>query len=226
MYTETQIRDNLSLSKSINSTDNFVAITVTLNDLGQASHSGLLISYNKTTYHFHFDTADVLLLQVDLKLAKNVYHKKLEIIDRQLIASFLNHCKIIAKTAMPQYGYFYGGSYYENGIYHSNNNTPQLMSCVGFCINVITGFIEEKKYIEFLDWQPVTDKAEKWFNTFVVELQKKYPKLDVNALKNDFRRIKPSELISSAYFNMLPIRKVQTDQVNLIVEEVFKSSIK
>lgn len=225
MYTKEQIKNNLNLTKNFTSTGNFVALSVTINDLGQAHHSGIIIKYNNIAYYFHYDKSNVLLKEVDLKKADGVFHKKLEIIDEQLIASFLSHCRIIEKTASPQYGYFYGGSYFENGIYHSNSKTPQLMTCVGFCINVITGFIEEKNYIEFADWQPVSDDAEKWFNDFVIELEKKYPNVDILQLKKEFRRIKPSELISSGYFNNLPIRKIQTDQVKPVIEQVFKSSI-
>lgn len=225
MYTERQIKNNLSVTKNFPTSGNFVGISVTLNDEGQAHHSGLIIAYNGINYYFHYDKKNVLLKQMDLNLADGVFHKKIEIIDERLIASFLNHCKIIEKTAAPKYGYFYGGSYYENGVYHSNQNTPQLMTCVGFCINVLTGFIEEKKYIEFSDWRVVTDKAEKWFNDFVVELEKKFPKLDVTELKKDFRRIKPSELLCSGYFNKIPIRKIQTDQVKPVIENLFKSSV-
>lgn len=225
MYTESQIKNNLSLTKNFLASGNFVGISVTLNEEGQAHHSGLIIGYNGINYYFHYDKQNVLLKQVDLNLADGVYHKKLEIIDERLIASFLNHCKIIEKTASPKYGYFYGGSYYENGIYHSSQNTPQLMTCVGFCINVVTGFIEEKNYIEFSDWQPLTDKAEKWFNDFIIELEKQYSDIDISQLKKEFRRIKPSELISSAYFNSLPVRKIQTDQVKPTIEAVFKSKV-
>ncbi|MFC3562153.1 hypothetical protein [Pedobacter jamesrossensis] len=225
MYTEKEIRDKLTLTKNFSPTGNFVAISVTVNDLGQAHHSALIIRYNGINYYYHFDKHDVHLKPFELKLADKVFHKRLEIIDERLIASFLNHCKIIAKTAKPQYGYFYGGSFYENGVYHTDKNLPQLMTCVGFCINVLTGFVEEKNYLEYSDWQVVTNKAEKWFNDFVVELKKKFPKVDVEELRKDFRRIKPSELISSAYFNKLPIRKVQTDSVKVIVEEAFKASV-
>lgn len=225
MYTAERIKNNLNHATYSTSTGDYVAISVTLNEIGQASHSGLVIRYNDLTYYFHYDKRNVLLRQVDLKQAEQVFHKKLDIIDEQLIPSFLSHCKIIESTASPIYGYFYGGSYFENGIYHSNNSSPQLMTCVGFCINVLTGFIEEKNYIEFSDWQPVTDAAEKWFNDFIVELEETHPNVNLGELKKEFRRIKPSELISTGYFNDLPIRKIQTDQIKPVIEQIFKASI-
>lgn len=218
MYKQQEIESELITTKTTLSEDDFVAIAVKIDENGLAVHSGLLIKYRNDASFFHFDSQDVLLKEVDLNKADRVFHKELTIIDKKLIPAFINHCKIIKHTAKPTYGYFYSGSYYENGDYHSDTELPQLMSCVGFCINVITGFLEEKKYIEFSDWKSISPKAEAYFNKFIADFVKTFPEADIEDLKRDFRRIKPSELLSSAYFNSLPIRKIQTDSIKDLLE--------
>lgn len=222
MYKQSEIKTQLIKTESITTKDDFVAIAVTIDEKGIANHSGILISHKGQFFFFHYDKTQVLLNEVDISNAKRIFHKELKIIDNKLIPSFINHCRIIKYTAKPKYGYFYGGSFYERGSYHSNNILPQLMTCVGFCINVITGFLEEKKYIEFTDWKPINENGELYFTEFIKKFIQDFPDADIEELRKDFRRIKPSEIISSGYFSELPIRKTSTDEVKPILEGIFE----
>ncbi|WP_316845531.1 hypothetical protein [Pedobacter psychrodurus] len=225
MYTQSEIEKELIQSKTIVPGADFVAISVTADEKGNAVHSGLLIRHDDQVYFFHYNKEKVLLNEVDISLAERVFHKELSIIDRKLIRAFINHCRIIEHTAQPNYGYFYGGSFYEDGEYHSDSPFPQLMTCVGFCINVITGFLEEKKYIEHTDWEPVSEKAEQYFQDFVATFKASHTEADIENLKKDMRRIKPSELLASGYFSELPIRKTSTDTVKPSLEEILKANV-
>jgi hypothetical protein len=226
MYTPEEIEAELIGANSTINNQNFIGLIVSIDDKGEAVHSGIIISFLSKTYLFHYLPKGVFLEEIDLMASGSIYYyKEIIIIHKNLIRSFLNHCKVIKATAKPNYGYFYAGSYYENGVYHSNDNTPQLMTCVGFCINVLTGFIEEEAYIEFSDWTSTSKKAQDWLDNFLIEFKENFPQVEESVIRKNLRRIKPSELVSSGYFNTLPIRKLQTDQVKPVVEQVFKSSI-
>lgn len=226
MYTEEKIKSQLSVLSSDVIDKNFIGFIVTINDKGIANHSGLIICFLGKTYLFHYLPKGVFLEEIDIhQFSVNCYCKEITVIDKKLIRAFLMHCKIIKATSTPTYGFFITGSYYENGVYHSDDTTPQIMTCVGFCINVITGFLEEKSYIGFEDWDDVSAGLESWFNNFLIEFKDNFPEIDESLLRKNLRRIKPSELISSGYFNVLPIRKIQTDLVNPAVENIFKATI-
>ncbi len=226
MYTEEKIKSQLS-GPSLGKIDkNFIGFIVTIDERGVANHSGLIICFLGKTHLFHYLPKGVFLEEVDLEQSNtNYYYKEITLIDKKLIRAFLIHCKIVTSTSTPTYGFFITGSYYENGVYHTEDKTPQIMTCVGFCINVITGFLEEKSYIEVTDWTEVSKGLQDWFDKYLIEFKNEFPEVNEASLRKNLRRIKPSELISSAYFNSLPVRKIQTDQVKPIVEAVFKSTI-
>ncbi|RYF26665.1 MAG: hypothetical protein EOO42_00835 [Flavobacteriales bacterium] len=226
MYTEKKIKSQLSGLSSSTLNKNFIGFIVTIDEKGVANHSGLIICFLGKIYLFHYLPKGVFLEEIDLdKLDFNCYYKEITIIDKKLIRAFLMHCKIVKATSTPTYGFFISGSYYENGVYHTEDTTPQLMTCVGFCINVITGFLEEKAYIEFTDWIEISKGLQDWFDNFLVNFKNEFPEVDEASLRKNLRRIKPSELISSGYFGALPIRKIQTDQIKPVIEHLFKLSI-
>ncbi|MFA6278381.1 MAG: hypothetical protein WC622_16660 [Pedobacter sp.] len=226
MYTTEKIEALLIGSKTTINNKDFIGFIVSIDEKGEAKHSGIIISFLGKTSLFHYLPKGVFLEEIDLtKVGFTYSYKEITIVNKSLIRSFLNHRKVIKATAKPNFGYFYAGSYCENGVYHSDDNTPQLMTCVGFCINVVTGFLEEKSYIEFSDWVSVSQTAQIWLDNFLIEFKKEFPEVDEGIIRKNLRRIKPSELISSGYFGKLPIRKVQTDLVKPVVEEIFMESM-
>lgn len=226
MYTTEEIKKEL-IGLSVSSTNkNFIGFIVSIDEKGEANHSGIIISFLGKNFLFHYLPKGVFLEEIDLtNLSDKYYYKEVTIINKSLIRSFLTHCKIIKATARPSYGFFYSGSFYENGTYHSDNSLPQLMTCVGFCLNVITGFIEEISYVEFTDWTEVSKGLQNWLDNFLIDFKKEFPDIDESTIRKNLRRIRPSELIASGYFDALPIRKKQTDQIKPILEEIFISSI-
>ena len=115
-------------------------------------------------------------------------------------------CKRILKKANPRYGYFYSGEYYDtNGIHFSDKTISETMTCSGFCINVLKGFLE-KDYIVYTDWNttsfPTQDYLERFANHF---------NIDKDKISESHRRISPLELLCSGYFWNLPIRKYDID---------------
>lgn len=201
--------------------EDFVGIYVSVEN-GRANHAGLITSSKGRLYSCHYDKTQIVFKQSPSSpKSDTIFVKKLEIVDKRLIPSFLSHCQRISEEANPKYGMFYRGEYYQDGQYYTENGLPQLMTCVGFCLNVINGFIEEEKYLEFEDWIPVSEQAEQYFLQFVEKFTEEYPDLDVDELKKSLRRIKPSELMSSAYFTNLPVRKNDTQPVNKILIEKF-----
>jgi hypothetical protein len=145
---------------------------------------------------------------------------------------------VIEKDANPTYGYFYSGSYYENGKYFSENGQAEIMTCVTFCLNVILGFIESDEYITFSDWNIANqigayrvyyrggaqeDKdVDEYIAYFTAKFSQLVPDVDVDVLKENLRRIYPVEYLSSAFVEELPIRKVIVDSIVPLVERSLK----
>jgi hypothetical protein len=207
----TEIEKHLIKSDDQTLPDNFVAIASQLNDAGLAFHSALIIAYDAKYYLFHY-TGNAIEF---VNYPKPIWfvHKNLNCISDKFVPSFFNHCKIISEEAKPKYGYFYPGSYYdENKKYYTDSGIAEYMTCVGFCINVVTGFIESKSYIVYTDWKEDTvHDSENFLNDFI----KRYniPKEKVDTYKKHLRRISPPELLSSAYISTLPITKKAIDNI-------------
>lgn len=224
MISKQEIEKQLVETKLEKFDEDFVAGAVVLKD-GIANHGGLIISYAKKSYFLHFNGEKILFGNLILTDIPKIYHKNISLINPLLIPSFIVHCKLILETAKPRYGVFYNGSYYKDGIYFSDNDVPEFMTCVGFCISVLKGFIEENDYLAEGDWTTTSAKAEAYFENFIINFSKEFPSIEVETLRQSLRRIKPSEFIASGYFNNLPVRKIQTDQVKPVIEDIFKSSI-
>lgn len=200
----------------------FVAAAAVIKD-GQAQHAGLVISHDRKGYFLHFNTKEVLLGELKLSDIPEMVHKSISVINPSLIPAFLVHCRLIVGSASPRYGFFYSGSYYKDGVYFSEKGMPEFMTCVGFCLGVLKGFIEENEYIAEEDWGASTEKAEVYFEDFIIQFQKDYSHIQVSDLRKTLRRIKPSEFISTAYLTAVPIRKAQVDKFSPIIEDHLKS---
>lgn len=183
--------------------NNFVAIGSYINDEKIPEHSVLVIKYNNEISHFHYTGRQILF---DGVYDENCFHKITETINSELIPSFIVMCKRVMKKANPRYGFFYSGEYYDtNGNHFFEEKIAETMTCSGFCLNVLKGFLE-KDYVLYNDWNttsyPTEDYLERFANHF---------NIDKDTISESHRRISPLELLCSGYFSNLPIRKFQID---------------
>lgn len=154
--------------------------------------------------------------------------KKINGISEKLVWAFFNHCRVIAKEANPKYGVFYDGSYYDiHGKFSSPNNMPEIMTCVGFCSNVIVGFLDSEEYIVTSDWVSKNNaKVDAYFEEFITEFIVSNPKVDIALIRANLRRIKPSQYLASAYVEEIPVKKIDIDGFIEVLEDVLLSKIK
>ena len=194
--------------------DDFVALAVQVTTQGDPWHSGFVISYNGEIYFYHFEVPGIKFETLTLE---DCFHKITDVIDERLIPSFIVMCKRVLKTANPEYGYFYSGEYYdEYGNHFSKSKMDQIMTCTGFCLNILKGF-KGVDYVKYKDWQTPDYPYPEYVNVYA----------DINNLNVDdiiefHRRVSPLEILCSAYFKDLPISKLQIDTKSDEVETYLK----
>lgn len=217
MYTLSKIDKELIKSTEQNLDKYFVAAACLVNEQGLAQHVGLIIHSEEGYFLFHYTGQEVLF--EDGKIEEWYFHKSIGFILPEFCGIFLGHCKKIAQNAKPEYGCFYNGSFYNsNGEYYSQNQIPEFMTCVGFCINVIKGFIEADEYFEYTDW--TNQKAsQQYISEMIAQIQKIAPYITEEMISDNIRRIKPSEFVGSAFLKNIPIRK---NDIDLIIDDLEK----
>lgn len=186
--------------------DEFVAIGTYVDDNGTASHSVLIIRYQNNNYQYHYPGSPGVGILFDINIPNSCFHKITHTIDERLIPSFIIMCRRIMNKANPRYGYFYSGEYFnQDGSHFSEKAIGETMTCSGFCINVLKGFLETD-YLIYEDWNTPSFPTENYLQNFALRYN-----LDIGEIEKSHRRISPLELLSSAYFSILPIRKEQID---------------
>jgi hypothetical protein len=186
---------------------------VALGFLIEGPHSAFVIQYESTLYEFHYTGREI-----DFSTIWNdYYHKITDSVHQDEVAAFIAWCQQIQKRANPIYGYFYSGENYDkDGNHFGNRDLGERMTCVGFCLNVLKGFLEDD-YLEYSDWDESTHAD--------LEYLEKYCKkhnIDITKVKASHRRIAPIEFFTSGFFINLPIRKVQIDGKIKEVSEVIE----
>lgn len=165
-------------------------------------HSVFIIHYNNKFYQFEFLDGIVFTENVD-----DSYHKITDTINKLLVPSFITYCKQISKHAKPKFGFFYSGEYYDKeGNHFSKSKTGERMTCVGFCLNVLKGFLEDD-YIQYADWEESSHSdTPHYLQEFAIEHD-----LNTDEISDSHRRITPLELLTSAFFTKIPIKKADID---------------
>jgi hypothetical protein len=217
LYNLSRIDKELIKSTEQNLDKYFVAAACFINEEGIAQHVGLIIHSEEGYFLFHY-TGEKVLFE-DRKIEEWYFHKSIEFILPEFCGIFLGYCMKIAQNAKPEYGFFYDGSFYDiNGNYYSKNQIPEFMTCVGFCINVIKGFIEADEYFEYKDW--TNQKAsQQYINEMIAQIRKIAPHVTEEMISDNIRRIKPSEFVGSAFLKNIPIRK---SDIDLIIDDLEK----
>jgi hypothetical protein len=217
-----QIDKELFQSDAVTPVKNFVAAAVMVVDGGRAQHSGIVISYNSDYYLFHYTSEEVELK--DVPKGEWYFHKELEFISEEEVLAFYAHCKIIKQHANPKFGAFYAGDYYnKEGKYFSESGLQEFMTCVGFCINVMTGYIENSNYFNYAEWTETTlGNPDQYFENFLRDVKKNNPDIAVDEalFRKHLRRITPLDYTSASYLQSIPISKAEVDKIKPDVQKV------
>lgn len=234
MITLQEIDKSLIIAGAEELKDNLVAIAMQTSSGGFPYHSGLIIAVNGDYFLFHYDAKDVIMEDMPTD-EKWVFCKELEFIHPSISLSFLAHCEIIKEKANPVYGFIFDGSYYnEKGIYFSKTGAKNYTTCVGFCINVLTGFgFKIEKYLEFDDWDASSTNGfrnmhpncELYFRNFMKALEVEHPEEFEEYCENYIKRITPIEFTTSGFFNEHPVRKKDIDKAIPDIDQVIKNKI-
>lgn len=197
--------------------DKFVGVAIYLDPTTyDGYHSGLVVCVDQQCKMIHY-TGDEIRIDDLTDLQDIIFIKGVEFIDEQEILTFLSHCETIAENAQPTYGFVFDNAYYDtNGNYYSDLDIGERFTCVGFCINLISGFIlDYSKYFELDDWD--TDETDPKVANYIRKFQKENPNIIINHIKHYFKRITPNQYFTSAYIEKVPIRKLDIDD---IIEDV------
>ncbi|MDR6761853.1 hypothetical protein J2Y38_002062 [Flavobacterium sp. 2755] len=199
---------NTLSEKDINK--DFVAIGALINKEKSPYHASLIINYKSALFQFHYTSQEIEFQKVNY----NYFHKRTQTIHEDEIPAFIAYCNSIKKKANPTYGFFYSGEYYDsNGTHFSQKSTGERMTCVGFCLNVLKGFLEED-YIKYKDWNSSSHEETDYLQKYAEEHN-----LDVETIAESHRRISPLEILTSGFFDNLPISKNNIDDKSDEVKE-------
>jgi len=198
--------------------DEYVAIGCYIDENKIPYHSVLIIRFSNQTFQYHYPGFAGVGILMKKNIEKNCFHKITKTIDKKIIPAFIVMCKRIMKTSNPKYGYFYSGEYYDNnGQHFSNKAIGETMTCAGFCVNILKGFLESD-YLFYEDWSQTSYPTDDYLDKFA---------LRHGLVKDDIaishRRISPLELLCSGFFSQLPIRKTQIDSKTENTQEYLKN---
>lgn len=199
--------------------DNFVAIGSYIDSNRFCQHSILIICYNKELKQFHYTGKEVELKNIDPN--QEIYYKKLDIIHEDEVVAFLGFCEELIKIGVhPTYGFVFNDSFYDpfDKSNFLKNAKHDITTCSGFCIKVIRGFLyNNPEYLFLKDWNynsylasPINLKS---YMNFILENYATQNNTSLSQLftLEEIKRITPLELLISAYYSDLPIRKVSID---------------
>ena len=200
----------------------FVSIAVLINDIGECQHSGFIIKLGDDFHLFHY-TGELIDIEYNIDNSKWYFFKTLDIIGEDEVLTFLHHCEEVKDNSpTPAYGFVYDGSYFVDGQYFTETGIQHFTTCVGFCLTIIKGFMHNHdEYLKLDDWDFGSTQTEefrnkylyKFFERNLVILEQKYPDRIEEIKSNYIKRITPSELTSSAFFDKLPIQKSEIDSI-------------
>ena len=194
--------------------NDFVALASLPNKERILIHSAFIIQYKKKKYVYHYTSVSIRWGEV----TSNYFHQRTAKINSAEVPAFIAMCKETMKKANPKYGYFYGGEMYnEKGDHFSETVMEQTMTCVGFCLNILKGFLEDD-YLMYTDWDSTSHEEKDYVENYAKDYG-----LKVSDIIDSHRRISPADFLASSYFKDTPIRKTQTDSKRDNVEQYVKN---
>jgi hypothetical protein len=215
------IDENIISCEADDLPENIIGAAIVTNP-DDSQHAAIFIRYNGESKLFHFTGRSVMI--EDFFNPDEIYfHKNLAVIDPLLLPAFLAHCELVLEKAEPKFGYFYEGALYDhNGDFISPSSMPEYMTCVGFCLNVIKGFLSDQDYFNYSDWD-INTLDETYAEKFLEKVQLENPGIAINDFKVNLRRILPIEYLCGAFSTTLPVEKAFTDGIRQDVERAYES---
>lgn len=209
--------DILNTLTEENSQKEFIAIGSYITNTGVPYHSVFIIKYENRLYQFHYTGREI---SFDENIDPLCFHKVTDTIPSALLPSFIMMCKQVLKKASPRYGYFYSGEYFDmNGNHFSDKAIGETMTCAGFVLNVLKGFLEND-YLDYSEWASTTHDV----NNYVEDYARRFS-INSTEIQISHRRISPLDLICSAFFVNLPIPKSNIDSMKPTVTYFFEQSV-
>ncbi|KPE51241.1 hypothetical protein [Chryseobacterium indologenes] len=205
----------------------FVSLAVTLGDSNIPEHAVILIRYRTVDYIFHFPGADPPLIEnITSRVDPVLFYKILDNFDTEDdsdVGAFLRQCQRICNETDITYGFIFDASTYgEDGRYLSLSGLPEIASCVGFCVNVISKYVIDfsSTYFNLDDWDDSGIEGriaffDQWAQEEVI---KKYPSVDWSLYNAFKKRITPLEYLCSGFCSVYPITKQTIENIKPYVE--------
>ncbi|RYE27482.1 MAG: hypothetical protein EOP45_01040 [Sphingobacteriaceae bacterium] len=219
MIKSTEIEQSIVNCYASELPDNMIGAAILINS-DQSQHAAIFIRYKGDSQIFHFDGATVII--EDVSGFENYHFKALNFIEPILLPAFFTQCELILEKAQPQFGYFYEGALYNsNGDFISPSSSPEYMTCVGFCLNVIKGFLSDEDFFQYDDWdeKTLTGKME-YVEDFLKKVKESHPAIKLDDFRVNLRRILPVEYVAGAFSKSLPVTKSFTDSIVMEVQKV------
>ena len=220
------VQDKLIRLTNCDLSKDFIAIAIQLND-NNIDHCGIIICYEETITFFHFD-GTVKIETLDTP-PTNIFLKEIETVVEENINGFKAYCEILADEVHPQYGFVFDNSFYSiDGNLYLNNGKVDIVTCVGFCIKVIRGYlINNPEYLALDDWDISSlDDFMTSYSDYIYRqisnIQRDFPDQYNDIISKNYKRVTPFELTCSAFFFNLPIRKTSIDQIHPTVENILE----
>lgn len=207
---------------------NFIAIAMKLTKIDSGvqigDHSALLICVHSQLYIFHYLPSGIIfrlaIAETDLG---NYYHKEIKFFSTSdsFLDAVLARFESIKKRSKIMYSMIFDSSHYdENGLYVSKSGLPEFATCVGFCINVLSGLIlESDEFVKISDWDNFDIKHPK-LQEYIEAAKEAYPDLDESKYQTHHKRITPNECTITGYFSGsdIPISKARVQELQIDFE--------
>lgn len=202
----------------------FVSIGVQLDPNGDAKHAVIFIRYRDRDYIFHFPGGIPPIIEdFTGQVNPTLIYKVLDNFDTEDdsdVGAFLRHCQRVCNESELTYGFIFDNSTYgADGRYLSLSGLPEIATCVGFCVNVLSNFVTDidQSYFQLDDWDAngVIAHYDAWA---MQETVKRYPSLDWNLYNTYKKRIAPIEYLCSGFCTVYPITKKTIDNIQPLVE--------
>lgn len=217
------ISENLVKFTEANLPDNFVSVATYIQHR-KPVHAAILVRYKGKNYLHHYGGTSMPEVSESFNGEWYIF-KECNVIDSESedeVGSFLQYCKRICDRSNITYGFYADGSKYdEKGDYVSQQGLPEFGTCVGFCVNTLSGaLLEEDSYFNLDDWDDSSVASAAGLEGFSLhQIQARYPKLDMDLYNAFKKRISPLEYLTSGFFDSYPIRKQNVDGILPLVEE-------
>ena len=208
---ETLIRFNSSQLPN-----NFVALAAMVVE-GTCTHAGILIRHQGANYLCHYPGSElpevVSLVSEDPIYVYKIW-KGIRTNEESEAGSFLQHCRRVCSRSDITYSFVLDRSNYDlEGFFVANDGLPELGTCVGFCVKVLTSYLVHADSYFFLDDWDETEIPVYYGAMYDQRVIQRFPEIDWDTYATFRKRITPLEYLSSAFLDGHPISKVAIEGI-------------